>query len=197
MIKLHLGCFDVPLEGWYNADVTMHIVVARIPFLPSILYALKFLDAHRLEQHKAGVFRKVHYLNALKRFPFHDDSVDAVYSSHMLESFAQEAAVRCLQEVRRVLKPGGVVRLAMADLDDWVRSYVPKNPDPFLFLLFQPNVRNVKDRIHWLYNRESLKALLVEAGFRDVTPRDRNTGACPDVEHIDYREGSMYMEGFK
>ncbi len=197
MIKLHLGCFDVPLEGWYNADVTMHLVVTRIPFLPSILYTLKLLDAHRLNQHKAGVFRKVHYLNALKRFPFRDGSVEAVYSSHMLESFSRDGAVRCLREVRRVLKPGGVVRLAMADLDGWVRGYTPKNPDSFLLLLFQPDVKKNNDRIHWMYNTESLRTLLVDAGFRDVTPRERNRGACPDVEQIDYREGSVYMEGFK
>ncbi|MGA9407854.1 MAG: hypothetical protein WBW71_12050 [Bacteroidota bacterium] len=75
MIKLHIGCFDVPLAGWYNTDVTPNIIVARIPFLAGVLQAFGLIDNHRWRQHKNGVFRALQYLNALKKIPFHDEIV--------------------------------------------------------------------------------------------------------------------------
>lgn len=83
--KLHLGRFDQPIEGWINTDITPHTWIARIPLAPAILRAARLLNKQRYLQHSAGVFRKVHYLNGAKRFPFPNDSFQAVFSSHMLE----------------------------------------------------------------------------------------------------------------
>ena len=84
MTKLHIGCFDVLLPGWYNADVTIHIFVARIPFLAHALYDICLIENRRTPQHQTSVIHKAHYLNALKKFPFFDCSAEGVYSSHML-----------------------------------------------------------------------------------------------------------------
>ncbi len=59
-----------------------------------------------------------------RRLPFADDSIDVVYHSHLLEHFDLWVAERFLGEVRRVLKPGGVQRIAVPDMEQACASYL-------------------------------------------------------------------------
>lgn len=59
-----------------------------------------------------------------KGLPFEDASIDACYSSHMVEHLRREDAVRLLTECRRVLKPGGVVRIVVPDLEAITLGYL-------------------------------------------------------------------------
>lgn len=197
MIKLHIGCFDTPIDGWFNTDVTPHIIISRIPLLPTLLHAFGIIDDLRYRQHQSGIFRRVHYLDARRSFPFADGSVGAIYSSHMLYNFEQQDAVRSVREMYRVLVPGGIVRLALIDLDELIRRYDRQHPELFLEPIYQPSVRGRKNRMRWSYNEISLSALLKDAGFRNIERRRYKEGDCPDVERIDHRPDSLFMEGTK
>jgi SAM-dependent methyltransferase len=59
-----------------------------------------------------------------RRFPFPDASFDAVYGSHVLEHLKPSAAERLLHDCRRILRPGGIVRLAVPDLETIARLYL-------------------------------------------------------------------------
>jgi predicted SAM-dependent methyltransferase len=196
-VKLHIGCFDVPLDGWYNTDITPHIFVARVPFLSNCLRMLGAIDEMRYRQHQEGIFRKVNYLDATKRFPYQDNSVEAVYSSQMLVNLSRQGALRCLREVHRVLKPGGILRIGVTNLDWWIQGYDPNDPDKFLSLMYLPMTKGEKNHIHWMYNEYSLKRVLDEAGFNNIERYEMHRGECPDVEWIDYRSDAMFMEGEK
>jgi predicted SAM-dependent methyltransferase len=56
--------------------------------------------------------------------PFADGSFDAVYHSHLLEHLPRAQALPFLTECRRVLKPGGVLRLAVPNLEAIARLYL-------------------------------------------------------------------------
>jgi SAM-dependent methyltransferase len=56
--------------------------------------------------------------------PLPDHSCDAVYSSHAIEHFDREGARRFLGECRRVLMPGGIIRLVAPCLEGVVRIYL-------------------------------------------------------------------------
>ena len=58
--------------------------------------------------------------------PFEDSSCDAAYCSHLLEHLPKEAAPAFLAECLRVLRPGGVLRLAVPDLEAIVRLYLDR-----------------------------------------------------------------------
>lgn len=62
--------------------------------------------------------------NLLQGIPFSDCHFDAVYHSHVLEHFSKEAAPRFLEECFRVLKPGGIIRIAVPDLERIAREYL-------------------------------------------------------------------------
>ena len=63
-------------------------------------------------------------MNLLQRLPFADGVFDAVYSSHVLEHFAPATAEALLRECQRVLKPGGILRTVLPDLETACREYV-------------------------------------------------------------------------
>lgn len=197
MIKLQIGAFDTPIDGWYNTDVTPHIFLSRIPLLATLLHTFGVMNDIRYRQHSGGIFRQIHYLNVLKKFPFRDDSIDAVYSSHMLYNFTQIQALHCLKEVHRILAPNGIVRIAVIDLDELVRQYDPQKPELFLEPIYQPAIRGVKNKMRWSYNEVSLSALMKQAGFQDIARRKFREGKCPDIERVDYRSDSLFMEGTK
>lgn len=69
---------------------------------------------------KAGV----QALDLRKRLPVPDGAFDAVYSSHVLEHLTEEDGLRLLHEICRVLKPGGVCRVAVPDLEEICRQYL-------------------------------------------------------------------------
>src|SRR5579864_5674354 len=81
--KLHLGCGTTPLDGWINIDVD-----------PNLFHADLIWDL-------------------TQGLPFEDKSCALVHSEHVLEHFPLEAGINLLRECRRVLQPGGVLRVGM------------------------------------------------------------------------------------
>ena len=61
-----------------------------------------------------------------KGIPLDDASCDAVYHSHLIEHLRREDVKPFLRECRRVLKPGGVMRIATPDLESICRTYLAK-----------------------------------------------------------------------
>ena len=58
--------------------------------------------------------------------PFNKNEFDVVYSSHMLEHLSQSDGIRFLKEMYRVLKPDGVIRIVVPDLEGICRVYLGK-----------------------------------------------------------------------
>lgn len=197
MKKLQLGAFDQGLEGWVNTDITPHLVVAKIPGLVHLLRGARLLPEHRYRQHRSGTFAKLRYLNVARKFPFGDATFDCVYSSHMLEHLDPRDANHCLSESRRVLKLGGVLRIAVPDLDRVVKKYAPEEPEAFLEELFESNQKAAKNRHHWHYSEFSLRRSLEAAGFRNIFKETFHQGRCPDLERIECREESLFMEAVR
>ncbi len=62
--------------------------------------------------------------NLLKRLPIKQEIADLVYSSHFLEHIPRPKVNDFLNEILRILKPGGVVRFVLPDLENMANSYV-------------------------------------------------------------------------
>jgi len=62
--------------------------------------------------------------SALDPIPAADGAVDACYSSHMLEHLPPAWASAFVAECFRVLKPGGVLRLVVPDLEGIAKNYL-------------------------------------------------------------------------
>ena len=173
-------------------------MVARIPGLARALHASGLISDARWATHASGDFRRIAYLDLTRPFSFRDGSIDAVLASHVLEHLTAGEARSCVAEIHRVLAPGGVVRVAVPDLDAVVAEYDPRDPDAFLDGLLQGRERSTSRHRHWWnYNETSMRALLERAGFGSVERRGYRQGLCPDVERVDTRPGSLFMEAVR
>jgi SAM-dependent methyltransferase len=63
-------------------------------------------------------------VDARRPLPFEDAVFDAVYHSHMLEHLSRDDALRFISECRRVLAPGGVLRIVVPDFGSVVDAYL-------------------------------------------------------------------------
>lgn len=107
--------------------------------------------------------------NLLKGIPFENNSFDAIYNSHVLEHFTKQDGINFIRECFRVLKPGGIIRIAVPDLEMIVKYYLSNlekakkgdeeaahNYDWMMLELFDQTVRNQSGgyMAQYLYQKE-------------------------------------------
>jgi ubiquinone/menaquinone biosynthesis C-methylase UbiE len=120
------------------------------PGAESLLHALDKLSDERFREHRSGVFRRVHYLDALKPFPYPDNSFSGVFCSHVLEHIEFSAVPQLFREVLRVLRPSGILRVAVPSLELAIGQHRADSPDERLDQIFEnrhlPDVEKVDNR---------------------------------------------------
>jgi predicted SAM-dependent methyltransferase len=62
--------------------------------------------------------------NLVEGIPFEDNTFDVVYHSHLLEHFPKIKGEEFMKECYRVLRPGGILRVAVPDLEQICRLYI-------------------------------------------------------------------------
>lgn len=102
--------------------------------------------------------------------PYGDNSVDLIYSSHTLDYFDRQEAIDVLTEWRRVLKEDGKLQLAVPDFEAMSKMYLQGYPlDMFEGVLFGRMFMGDNKIYHkTIYDFNSLKALLISIGFKDI-----------------------------
>lgn len=68
--------------------------------------------------------REVRPLDTRLGIPLPDASADACYCSHVIEHLTVVETRKVLSDIHRVLKPGGIVRIVVPDLEGIVRAYL-------------------------------------------------------------------------
>ncbi len=119
---LNFGCGSRIHRDWNNVDFSAyaflrnHTWIARIGGMAGIISAKRM---SRLESMDAAIVRA----DLRKGLPYGQDTFDVVYSSHTLEHFPVGLASFLIEETLRVLKPGGVLRLVVPDLEQIAALY--------------------------------------------------------------------------
>lgn len=140
--------------------------------------------------------------------PLEDDSIDYAVSIHALPELRYEELIPALKELRRVLKPAGVLRLALPDLDKAIGAYLEQKHD--YFKVDPGDARSLGGRfithILWygysrtLFTQDFIEELLDRAGFVGVAPCEYRVtqSRFPDIVDLDNREDeSLFVEAEK
>ncbi len=115
--RVNVGCGQTPTAGWMNFDNSPSIRLARYPSLVAVLTALGLLRETQREFIHFAKGASIRYADATQRLPLPTSSVEVLYSSHMLEHLVRSETRDFLREAMRVLRPGGILRLAVPDLE--------------------------------------------------------------------------------
>ena len=210
-IKVNIGCGRTPTEGWLNFDNSPAIKLAKSPFKYKLAKAIGLLNEGQIENIKWNMDHNIQFADATKSIPLQTSSVDCLYTSHMVEHLSQKGARSFLKEVKRVLKVGGVVRIAVPDLRIAVDDYLKTNDaDAFMrgILVQAPEINTLKQKINlfisgyrhhqWMYDGTSLSRLLIEMGFSSAEVcKDGKTNII-DADGLNLHEReeqSVYVEG--
>ena len=143
-LKLHLVCGHRYLKGYIHVDID----------------TLPHIDYPKTDLGNLSMFK--------------DSSVDLIYSCGSFEYYDRGEAVRVLQEWRRVLKNGGILKISVPDFASIVEVYQKnKNVDGIGILgpLFGKWKINENQFIYHktVYDEKSLTMLLSQCGFGNVT----------------------------
>lgn len=177
-IKLHIGCGKNYFDDWINLDGDLY-------------HDIKKLDVN---------------WDLRNPLPFKNNSVDFIFHEHFLEHLTAEEGFRALLDFKRVLKPGGVMRVAMPDLADMVKVY--NNPNwreeneeslnkvGLGFIKTKAEYMNINFRWwehKWLYDWEELERRLNEAGFKNIEPHKLKESNIIDLKDLETRAESILI----
>ncbi len=142
----------------------------------------------------------------LNPLPFPDDRVAEIYSPHVLEHFHYPDIAKLLAECNRILKPGGVFKVAVPDSRIYLKAYFnPKSFDAHCYCRYKPGFQynSAIDYVnymaymgghhHYTFDEENLIVILSNAGFKSVRPRQYDA----DLDLEERRYQTIYAEAIK
>ena len=129
-----------------------------------------------------------------------DESIDYIYSCHILEHLPRKDTFKTLQEWNRVLKLGGLIRISVPDWDATVKYYNETNDlENVLNWIYGGREKETLNEFthRRIFNFANLRSLLYEAGFKRIErykPWDTFHGDVDDFSfayrpHMDFKNG--------
>ncbi len=209
-LRINVGCGQTPTQGWRNFDNSVSLRLSKIPFLPDLLLKLKLIESPQYQFIRFARENNIEYGDATKGLPVQDESVDVLYSSHMLEHLDRNEVDKFLKEAFRVLRSGGIIRIAVPDIKKEVEQY-SESGDADAFIesthLCVPRPRTLAQRLRlllvgtrhhqWMYDGNSLSRLLQKHGFVNTEVMPASQTEISDHEPLDLQERvseSVYVE---
>jgi len=206
--KVNLGCGPNAPSNWLNVDGSWNAWFANHPYLRTALQAVGVIKPNLGAQWKVRPL--VHDLTT--PLPFQTNTISAIYGSHVLEHLYHADAQRLLVECRRVLKPGGAIRLVVPDLRSMTADYLgrkngnttssngeasaadrlnemlgyrsPAPPSGNLVFKFYAIWKDFHSH-KWMYDSESLARCLSLAGFHEVGEKKFQESDIPGIEEVE------------
>lgn len=126
-----------------------------------------------------------------------DESVSEIYACHILEHVERNEVVTVLREWSRVLRKGGVLRVAVPDFESVVAEYqAGVDLSAFQGLLYGGQTYDYNYH-HVAFDFKVLEAYFKEAGFtglehydwRDFLPKDYDDYSRAYLPHMDFDNG--------
>jgi len=207
-LNVQYGCGLSAPENWVNFDSSPTLRLQRSIIGPLI--------QNRLNVKFPG---NVKYGDIVKGLPVSENSCDCVYCSHVLEHLSLEDFRLALQNTFDILKPGGLFRLVMPDLEYLINDYnIMKNEgNPAASIVFleksilgkQFRRKGFKGFLTsflgnsnhlWLWDYASVKLELESVGFSNIRKcefNDSDEEAFLELEDKGRFENALAVESKK
>ena len=211
--KVNIGCGTTPIDGWINFDNSLAIKLANSPFLYLLAKLLKLLNKQQIENVEWNKKNKIYFADATKNIPLEVNSVECIYTSHMVEHLSCSGVLVFLDESLRILKTNGILRIAVPDLQITVNTYLADgDANKFMKNIYvqAPPIGSLKEKLklfysgyrhhQWMYDGKSLSLLMEKSGFRDVRIYKKGETSINNSNGLNLyerSEESVYVEGIK
>jgi len=190
--NVNFGCGLDINPNWVNYDGSPNLRLQKLPILGALV-----------RKFSQPLFpSEVIYGDVIKGLPELDHAVDNVYSSHVLEHLSLNDFRSALREVHRILKPGGIFRGVVPDLEYEINSYIANKDvnacSEFMrstYLGFESSRLNYSKRLKslfgtsthlWMWDWKGLEMELRKSGFINMRRAhfgDSNNIYFQDIEN--------------
>jgi SAM-dependent methyltransferase len=234
---INLGCGVKTSDLCVNVDFSIYVILKQNRWL--LPFVAPIIGRDRVERIN-GMRGTTICHNLKKGIPFPSNSADAVYHSHLMEHIDRDGVLGFQKEIFRVLKPGGIQRVCVPDLERLIGDYnkslaaddvtreASVRHDASIAAIFEQTVRRssagakgrtgfqawlenlvlgdarARGETHqWMWDRVNIRALLLDAGFTDISVRSCATSEIEGWERAnlertndgrEYKPESMYIE---
>ena len=175
-VMLNIGCGTDYKEGWINIDNNSDDNISKLDLNWDLRFPL----------------------------PFEDNSVDFIFNEHFIEHLTVEESRASLRDFMRVLKKGGVMRIAMPDLSESVELYLDKKwkNRPIIKNHKMDFVQTPAELLNmsfswwghkWLYDWEELTRRINEIGYNDIHRCKHSKSKYVQLRKLETREESRLI----
>jgi SAM-dependent methyltransferase len=207
---LNIGCGIYNPTNWVGIDGGItHLFIHFLPkYISKWSFKYNAMNAfHNFEDYykKIKSIRFIHY-DIRFGLPFKDENIPNIYSSHFLEHIEEKEAEELLKECFRVMKEEAIIRIVVPSIENEIRiindaiiEYKKGNILKIQKILTNSGsdyISKFSTHKH-MYNFPHLKEKLEIAGFVNVVECGFKKGSIIDVELLDTRENSLYVEASK
>ena len=145
-------------------------------------------------------FEHIDYVTSIDNlYMFKDNTVDLIYASHILDHVKRAETEVVLSEWYRVLKKGGILRIAVSNFEAVVEIYLKnKNLEELMGLLY--GGQTYENNYHYrTFDFQSLSNILRKVGFRKIYRYDWKKNIHKDYDdfsqaylpHMDKKTGTL------
>lgn len=193
-IYVQYGCGLSAPKEWTNFDISPTLRIQNIPILGPI-----FKD--RLNT----IFPKnALYGNIIKGLPVNDNSCDGLYCSHTLEHISLNDFRKALINSYKILKPGGIFRCVVPDLELAARTYIndyDKGNHSSSLNFMNSTLLGINERPRgfkgfissflgnanhlWMWDKKSLSEELKKVGFKEIRVCEFNDSEDTMFKHVE------------
>jgi len=202
LLKVNIGCGLAVASGWINIDGSLNALVATLPpFVHRYFYRLTGARQYYSRDEYLLLLREHRFVHHDLRYglPLADEIVDYLYSSHFIEHLFRKDAEYLLRESYRVLKPGGIIRISVPDLEYAITLYKDGEKEKMLSnYFFVEDDNSYYARHKYMYDFDMLAEILDNINFINIQRCTFRKGLTPDIETLDNRAGdSLFLEATK
>lgn len=197
-IYVQYGCGQSCPSGWLNFDASPWLWLRTLPLVGRLLHLGPFP-------------RGVLYGDIVTGLPIADQSVQGVYASHVLEHLPYADFWSALDHTFRMLRPGGIFRLVVPDLqaraERYLHDVVLEGSEASAWFMRasglgrEDGLRGVGPRLRqmfgrsahlWMWDEKSLAAALGKAGFTEI--RRCRFGDCADAAFQQVEDADRFRD---
>jgi SAM-dependent methyltransferase len=179
MRYVQYGCGLCAPKEWVNYDISPTLRIRKIPIIGKLIT--------KVFNHEMDFSENIICGDIVKGLGEIHDTVDVVYCSHILEHLALEDLRNALRNTYTMLKPGGVFRFVLPDLEYMARTYianVDRHDSDSAIKFMESSLLGVTKREHgvraftinflgnshhlWMWDYYSLAAELSNIGFKNI-----------------------------
>jgi SAM-dependent methyltransferase len=199
-VKVNLGSSLLVAPGWVNIDGNLSALFAGAPApVLRAVYRLAGISAQLTEDQYVEILRRNTFIHHNLKYgiPLPDGCADYVFASHFIEHLSRQHGEQLVRETARVLRPGGVARIAVPDLAYFMDAWRAGDKERAMEGIFEDLELGHFARHRYMYDFEMLRDLVERTGLTSVRRCEFREGRVPDIDVLDNRPGSLVVEAEK